>query len=162
MSVQLVSFYYKCTFSIGMSKLYHVWRSLRRLMLLQSHLQPLTKIKLEQVKFFILYLTINALHLSQNTMTYATFKENLSYDKSYLRAWIILHIFILIVRISNIWHWVDNDYNLIFDNLGVYLIFEYVCNAHFAFIFAPSFAFWPYSNHTNKLLYWKDLTKVYE
>ena len=64
MSVQLVSFYYKCTFSIGMSKLYHVWTSLCHLMLLQSHLQPLTKIKLEQVKFFVVYLTINALHLS--------------------------------------------------------------------------------------------------
>ena len=86
MSVQLVSFYYKCTFSIGMSKLYHVWTSLRRLMLLQSHLQPLTEIKQVQVKFFILYLAINALYLSQSTMTYSTFKENLLYHKTYLRA----------------------------------------------------------------------------
>ena len=46
---------------------------------------------------------------------------------------------------------VDNDYKLISNNLGVYLFLEYLCNAHFAFIFAPSFAFSPYSNYTSKL-----------
>ena len=62
-------------------------------------------------------------------MTYYTFKENLLYDKTHLR----------------------DDYKLVFNNLGVYFILEYVCKAHFAFVFAPSFALCPYSNSTNKL-----------
>ena len=129
MSVQLVSFYYKCTFSIGMSKLYHVWTSLCHLMLLQSHLQPLTKIKLEQVKFFVLYLTINALHLS-----------------------LILKTQWHIILSKKICYMTRLTYEkLVFNNLGVYFILEYVCKAHFAFVFAPSFALCPYSNSTNKL-----------
>lgn len=129
MSVQLVSFYYKCTFSIGMSKLYHVWTSLCHLMLLQSHLQPLTKIKLEQVKFFVVYLTINALHLS-----------------------LILKTQWHIILSKKICYMTRLTYEkLVFNNLGVYFILEYVCKAHFAFVFAPSFALCPYSNSTNKL-----------
>ena len=135
MSVQLVSFYYKCTFSIGMSKLYHVWTSLCHLMLLQSHLQPLTKIKLVQVNFFIFYLTINALHLSLilKTQWHIILSKKICY----------------MTRLT--YEIVDNDYKLVFNNLGVYFILEYVCKAHFALVFAPSFALCPYSNSTNKL-----------